>query len=67
MSDVLPWDEIPRTHQMMWRYEHKPDNMAVLVNAPRTGPLTLEDVVEAGEVASLIGLPAIAPSRSASA
>ena len=34
MSEVLPWAEIPRAHQMMWKNEHKPGNMAVLVNAP---------------------------------
>ena len=47
MSEVLPWDKIPRAHQMMWKNEHKPGNMAVLVNAPRTGLRTLEDVIEA--------------------
>jgi crotonyl-CoA carboxylase/reductase len=31
----------------MWRNEHAPGNMAVLVNAPRTGLRTLEDVIEA--------------------
>ena len=48
MSEVLPWDEIPRAHQMMWKNEHKPCNMVVLVNAPRPGLLTPEDVMEAG-------------------
>ena len=47
MSEVLPWAEIPRAHQMMWKNEHKPGNMAVLVNAPRTGLRTLDDVLEA--------------------
>ena len=47
MSEVLPWDEIPRAHQMMWKNEHKPGNMAVLVNAPRPGLKNLEDVIEA--------------------
>jgi len=46
MSDVLPWMEIPKAHQMMWKNEHKPGNMAVLVNAPRPGLKTLEDVAE---------------------
>jgi crotonyl-CoA carboxylase/reductase len=47
MSEVLPWSEIPRAHQMMWKNEHKPGNMAVLVNAPQPGLKSLEDVVEA--------------------
>ena len=41
MSEVLPWDEIPRAHQMMWKNQHKPGNMAVLVNAPQPGLKTL--------------------------
>jgi crotonyl-CoA carboxylase/reductase len=32
----------------MWKNEHAPGNMAVLVNAPRTGLRTLEDALEAG-------------------
>jgi crotonyl-CoA carboxylase/reductase len=32
----------------MWKNEHAPGNMAVLVNAPRTGLKSLEDVIEAG-------------------
>jgi crotonyl-CoA carboxylase/reductase len=48
MSEVFPWDKIPLAHQMMWKNQHKPGNMAVLVNTPRTGLRTLEDVVEAG-------------------
>jgi crotonyl-CoA carboxylase/reductase len=30
----------------MWKNEHKPGNMAVLVNAPTTGLRTFEDVQE---------------------
>ncbi len=48
MSEVFPWDEIPAAHVKMRRNEHKPGNMAVLVQAPRTGLRTLEDVLEAG-------------------
>jgi crotonyl-CoA carboxylase/reductase len=33
---------------MMWKNEHKPGNMAVLVNAPRPGLKNLEDAIEAG-------------------
>jgi crotonyl-CoA carboxylase/reductase len=31
----------------MWKNQHAPGNMAVLVNAPRAGLRNLEDTVEA--------------------
>jgi crotonyl-CoA carboxylase/reductase len=31
----------------MWKNQHPPGNMAVLVNAPRTGLRNFDDVVEA--------------------
>ena len=49
MSEVFPWEEIPNAHMKMMRNEHKPGNMAVLVQAPRTGLRTYEDVLEAGK------------------
>lgn len=49
MSEVFPWDEIPAAHMKMWNNEHKPGNMAVLVQAPTTGLRTLEDALEAGK------------------
>jgi len=33
----------------MMRNEHKPGNMAVLVQAPKTGLRTVEEVLEAGK------------------
>jgi crotonyl-CoA carboxylase/reductase len=48
MSEVFTWDKIPLAHQMMWKNQHKPGNMAVLVNAQRPGLHNFEDVVEAG-------------------
>jgi len=48
MSEVFPWAEIPQAHTKMYRNAHKPGNMAVLVQAPRTGLRTVEDVIEAG-------------------
>lgn len=48
MSEVLPWADIPKAHTLMWKNQHKPGNMAVLVNSPRSGLRTLDDVVEAG-------------------
>jgi crotonyl-CoA carboxylase/reductase len=47
MSEVFSWADIPRAHTKMLRNEHKPGNMAVLVNARKTGLRTLEDVAEA--------------------
>src|SRR5664280_2386793 len=47
MSEVFAWDKIPLAHMKMWKNQHPPGNMAVLVNAPRPGLKTLEDVQEA--------------------
>ncbi len=47
MSEVFPWAEIPAAHMLMRRNQHKPGNMAVLVQAPRTGLRTFEDALEA--------------------
>ncbi len=47
MSDVYSWHDIPKAHMKMWKNEHRPGNMAVLVSAPRTGLKTFEDVLEA--------------------
>ena len=46
MSEVFPWADIPRAHTKMWKNEHLPGNMAVLVNAQRPGMRTFEDVLE---------------------
>jgi len=51
MSEVLPWAELPDGHMKMYRNAHKPGNMAVLVQSPRAGLRTLEDVLEAGPTA----------------
>ena len=47
MSEVFTWSELPGAHMKMLRNEHKPGNMAVLVQSPRTGLRTLEDTIEA--------------------
>ena len=47
MSEVFGWDDIPRAHTKMWKNEHKPGNMAVLVQAKRPGLRALEDAIEA--------------------
>lgn len=46
MSEVFAWADIPRAHMKMWKNQHKPGNMAVLVQAPRPGLRTLEDAIE---------------------
>jgi crotonyl-CoA carboxylase/reductase len=47
MSEVFSWEDIPRAHTMMWKNQHKPGNMAVLVSAKYPGLRTIEDVIEA--------------------
>ncbi|QGZ35087.1 crotonyl-CoA carboxylase/reductase [Stappia indica] len=49
MSEVFPWEDIPRAHTKMWKNQHAPGNMAVLVCAPTTGLRTFEDVLAASE------------------
>jgi crotonyl-CoA carboxylase/reductase len=46
MSDVFPWQQIPLAHMKMWKNQHKPGNMAVLVNAPRMGLRNFDDALE---------------------
>ncbi|GBD41801.1 Crotonyl-CoA reductase [bacterium HR39] len=46
MSEVFSWNDIPRAHQKMMKNEHKPGNMAVLVQARRPGMRTLEEAME---------------------
>jgi len=50
MSEVFSWAETPQAHLKMLRNEHRPGNMAVLVQAPTTGLRTLEDVLAADPV-----------------
>ena len=45
MSECFGWDEIPEAHTKMRKNEHKPGNMAVLVQSPRFGLRTFEDCV----------------------
>lgn len=52
MSEVLPWTDIPLAHDKMWKNEHLPGNMAVLVSAARPGLRTVEDAIEAGTKAA---------------
>jgi len=47
MSELFPWAEIPSAHLKMRRNEHKPGNMAVLVQSPKAGLRTLKDAIEA--------------------
>jgi crotonyl-CoA carboxylase/reductase len=47
MSEVFAWNDLPEAHMKMLRNEHKPGNMSVLVQAPKTGLRTLEEVLDA--------------------
>ncbi|GBD45122.1 Crotonyl-CoA reductase [bacterium HR40] len=47
MSEVFAWHDIPRAHQKMMKNEHRPGNMAVLVQAKRPGMRTFEEALEA--------------------
>jgi crotonyl-CoA carboxylase/reductase len=47
MSEVFPWEQVPDAHLKMLRNEHKPGNMAVLINAPQTGLRTFSDTLQA--------------------
>jgi crotonyl-CoA carboxylase/reductase len=53
MSEVFEWADIPKAHTKMWKNQHKPGNMAVLVNAPTTGLRNFDDVVEAASLPEL--------------
>ncbi len=45
MSECFDWDQIPEAHTKMRKNEHKPGNMAVLVQAPKMGLRTFEDCI----------------------
>ncbi|MGA0534071.1 crotonyl-CoA carboxylase/reductase [Hansschlegelia sp. KR7-227] len=47
MSEVFTFADIPKAHTKMWKNQHAPGNMAVLVNAPRAGLRSVEDVQDA--------------------
>ena len=47
MSEMFSWDDIPEAHMKMMRNEHKPGNMAVLIQAKKPGLRTLEDCIDA--------------------
>lgn len=49
MSEVFAWEDLPEAHMKMMRNEHLPGNMSVLVQAPKTGLRTLEEVLDAKE------------------
>ena len=49
MSEVFPFQDIPKAHTKMWNNEHQPGNMAVMVSAKRPGLRTVEDAIEASK------------------
>ena len=46
MSEVFSWEDIPAAHMKMMRNQHRPGNMAVLVQAKKPGCRTIEDCLE---------------------
>jgi crotonyl-CoA carboxylase/reductase len=46
MSEVFSWDDIPEAHMKMLANQHKPGNMAVLIQAKKPGRRTIEDCFE---------------------
>jgi crotonyl-CoA carboxylase/reductase len=46
MSEVFSWEDIPKAHTKMLRNQHKPGNMAVLIQAKKPGRRTVEDCLE---------------------
>ncbi|WP_417249597.1 crotonyl-CoA carboxylase/reductase [Celeribacter sp.] len=47
MSEVFPWTQIPAAHTKMAQNQHKPGNMAVLVQVPRPGLKSFSEVLAA--------------------
>ncbi|SNB75732.1 crotonyl-CoA carboxylase/reductase [Arboricoccus pini] len=46
LAEVLAWRDIPRAHMKMLKNQHKPGNIAVLVQARRPGLRTLGEAME---------------------
>jgi crotonyl-CoA carboxylase/reductase len=46
LSEIFAWRDIPRAHEKMMKNQHKPGNMAVLVQARRPGMRTLEEATD---------------------
>jgi len=46
MSEVFSWDQIPQAHTKMMNNEHKPGNMAVMVQAVKPGRRTVEECLD---------------------
>jgi len=49
MSEVFGWDQIPQAHMKMFKNQHQPGNMAVLVQARQPDRRTLEDCLDTFE------------------
>src|SRR3546814_17839587 len=61
MSEVFAWRDIPRAHTKMMKNQHRPGNMAVLVQAKRPGLRTLEDAPAADYAVCMSEAPLKAP------
>ena len=49
MSEVFPWEQIPKAHMRMWKNEHSPATWPCSSARPSTGLRTFEDVLEASK------------------
>lgn len=49
MSEVFGWNDIPQGHTKMLKNQHKPGNMAVLVQTPHTGLRTFDETLAASK------------------
>ncbi len=47
MSECFEWKDMAKAHTKMLRNEHLPGNMAILVQAPKTGLKTVEESLDA--------------------
>ena len=47
MGELFSWDDLPKAHTKMWKNEHQPGNMSVLVCAKKPGMRTVEEAADA--------------------
>ena len=49
ISETFAWADIPKAHTKMWKNQHKPGNMGVLICAPKPELKSFDDVIAASE------------------
>ena len=60
MSEVFSWNDIPTTHMKMMANQHKPGNMAVMVQALKPGRCIVEKCIE-GQFRNIKGQHLVGP------